>query len=226
MICEFISRTNFQCFCTNGRPAYATIKIENQKVAETTHEIDRVWNQTFQIHCAHPAESTITITLKTPCSVLGRFRIQAQKLLKEASLINGFFPLLMENGRPNPRLKLRFILWFRPAALEPSWEKLLSNGAFQGLRDASFPQRSNCHVKLYHDAHHSSSFQPPFDVCGTPRKLWEDVYRAIEDSKYLIYIAGWSLNPKMILVNKTKKISCTIHLLATLSHSRQISQTI
>ncbi|XP_061346125.1 phospholipase D alpha 4-like [Gastrolobium bilobum] len=189
----------FNCICTNGKPSYVTIKIDNKRVVKTTQESERVWNQTFQIHCAHPADSIITITLRTSCCILGKFNIQFQ-LLKEESLINGFFPLLKENGKPNPQLKLRFILWFKPADLEPSWEKLLSNGEFQGLKDATFPQRSNCQVKLYHDAHHPSSFQPPFDIFEGPRKLWEDVYKAIEGSKYLVYIAGWSFNPKMVLV--------------------------
>lgn len=193
-----------QCVFVNGKPTYVTIKIDNKKVAKTSHEHDRVWNQTFQILCAHPADATITITLKTKCSVLGKIQIQALQILNEASLISGFFPLEMENGKPNPDLRLRFMLWFKPAAYEPTWGKIISNGEFQGLRNASFPQRSNCHVKLYHDAHHSSSFEPPYDLCGSPGKLWEDVYKAIEGAKHLIYIAGWSLNPKMVLVNKIK----------------------
>ncbi|XP_054779950.1 phospholipase D alpha 4 [Prosopis cineraria] len=190
----------FNCIHANGKPAYVTIKLGHKKVAKTSQERDRVWNQTFQIPCAHPADSIITLTLKTSCSILGRFHIKAQQLLKEESLINGFFPLLMENGKRNLQLKLRFLLWFKPAGIEPSWEKLLRDGEFHGLRDASFPQRSNCQVKLYHDAHHSFTFQPPFDHCGAPRRLWEDVYKAIEGAKYLVYIAGWSFNPKMVLV--------------------------
>ncbi|KAA8541697.1 hypothetical protein F0562_022849 [Nyssa sinensis] len=87
-----------------------------------------------------------------------------------------------------------------PAEFEPSWGKIIDHGEFQGLKNATFPQRSNCSVTLYQDAHHCSTFQPPFDVCGSPRKLWEDVYKAIEDAKHLIYIAGWSFNPKMVLV--------------------------
>ncbi|KAJ1420296.1 Phospholipase D/Transphosphatidylase [Sesbania bispinosa] len=190
----------FQCICSTGEPAYVTIKIDNNKVAKTSQETNCVWNQTFQIHCAHPPDSTITVTLKTSCSILGKFHIQAHQLLKEPNLINGFFPLLMENGKPHPKLKLKFLLWFKPAELAPSWAEVLTNGEFQGLRDATFPQRSNCHVKLYHDAHHSPAFQPPFDLCGTPKKLWEDVYKAIEGAKYIVYIAGWSFNPKMVLV--------------------------
>lgn len=177
-----------------------TIKIDNNKVAATSQKTDRVWNQTFQILCAHPSDSTITITLKTKCYVLGKTQIQANQILNEASLIDGFFPLNMENRKPNAELKLRFMLLFRPAELEPSWGKLLSSGGFEGLKNATFPQRSNCIVRLYQDAHHSSSFKPPLGLCD-PRKLWEDVFRAIEDAKHLIYIAGWSFNPTLVLVN-------------------------
>ena len=78
---------------------------------------------------------------------------------------------------------------------------MLSNDwEFEGQREATFLLRSNSHVKLYHDAHHSSAFQPPFDLCGAPKKLWEDVYKAIEGAKYLVYIAGWSFHPMMVLV--------------------------
>lgn len=77
-----------------GKPAYVTIKIDNKKVAKTAQQSERIWNQTFQIHCAHLADSTITVTPKTSCSILGKFHIKAQKL-KEESLIDRFFPLLM-----------------------------------------------------------------------------------------------------------------------------------
>lgn len=177
------------------------IEIDGKKVAQTRNEQDRVWNETFQILCAYPSDSTIVITMRTSCSILGKINIQAHQIVDhEASFTNGFFPLLTENGRPNPALKLRFMLWFKPAQFEPSWRKILSNGDFQGLRNATFPQRCNCHVTLYQDAHHLSTFQPPFFPRGPPRRLWEDVYKAIEGAKHLIYIAGWSLNPNMVLV--------------------------
>lgn len=178
------------------------MKIDDKKVAQTTQEHDRVWNQTFQILCAHPSNSIVTITLKTSCSILGKLQIKAHQILNEGSLINGFFPLQLENGKPNQHLKLRVLLWFKPAENEPTWEKLLSNDEFLGLRNATFPLRSNSHVTLYQDAHHCSTFHPPFDICGTPKRLWEDVYKAIKEAKHLIYIAGWSFNPKMMLVSK------------------------
>ncbi|XP_042488659.1 phospholipase D alpha 4 [Macadamia integrifolia] len=188
------------CLFFREKPTYVTIKIDNKKVAETSHEFDRVWNQTFQILCAHPSDSSITITMKTKCSFLGKIHIPAHQILNEASLIDGFFPLLNEKGRPNPNLKLRFILWFKQAECEPSWQRVLSHGDFQGIKNSTFPQRSSCHVTLYQDVHHHSTFHPPVYLQGHPRKLWEDVYKAIDGAKNLIYIAGWSLNPKMVLV--------------------------
>ncbi|KAL6134609.1 hypothetical protein ACLB2K_066838 [Fragaria x ananassa] len=139
----------FNCIFGNGKPAYVTIKIDNKKVAKTTHERDRVWNQTFQILCAHSSDATITITMKTKCTILGKFQIHAHQILSEASFINGNLPLLIESGKPNPELKLRFMLWpwFKPAEFEPSWAKMISYGEFQGLRNATFPQRSNSHVR-------------------------------------------------------------------------------
>lgn len=169
-------------------------------MAKTTSERNRVWNQNFQILCAHPIDTTITITMKTRCSVLGKIQFDAHELINQTSLINGFFPLLSEGGKPKLNLQLQFILWFKPAEPEPSWGKLIDNGDFKGLRKATFPQRSNCNVTLYHDAHHLPSFQPPSHQHRAPRSLWEDVYKALEEAKHLIYIAGWSLNPKMVLV--------------------------
>ncbi|CAN0881588.1 Phospholipase D alpha 4 [Linum grandiflorum] len=140
--------------------------------------------------------------MKTKCSVLGKFHLKAERIAKEMSIINGFFPLSTENGKKagTSELKLRLMLWFKTATLEQTWGQTISNGGFQGIRNASFPLRSNCGVRLYQDAHHGCEFQPPSELCGSPRKLWEDVYTAIEGAKYLVYIAGWSFNPNMALV--------------------------
>lgn len=188
-----------QCISAGRRSSYVTIKIDSKKMAKTTNESDHIWNQTFQILCAHPRQTMITLTLKRRCSVLGKIDIPAHKLLGESSLINGFFPLSKQNGKQKKKLKLQFIVWFKPAEDEKTWEKALENGGYKGLKNASFPMRSNCGVTLYQDAHHHPSFQPPSDI--RPRRLWEDVFNAIDGAKHLIYIAGWSFNPTMALVS-------------------------
>ncbi|KAK4772580.1 hypothetical protein SAY86_014355 [Trapa natans] len=192
------------CILAQGKPAYVTVRINQKKVAKTTHEGDRVWNQTFQVLCAHPSNSIITITVKTDSSILGKIRFQAGQFLGESSLAHGSFPVESEPRKPNPKMRLQMILWFKPAATEPGWRKLIGGGNFKGLRHTSFPLRPNCHVTLYQDAHHMRGFKPPIDhLCGgggAPRRLWEDVFKAIDGAKYLIYIVGWSLNPKIVLV--------------------------
>ncbi|XP_075494141.1 phospholipase D alpha 4 [Primulina tabacum] len=186
----------FKCISASGKPTYVSIKVDNQTMAKTTQERDRVWNQTFQILCAHQLNTTITITMKRKRSVLGKIDIQANKLLHEQSSINGYFPLSKASGKPNKKLKLQFIVRFKQAESAKNWDTVL----YKGIKNAAFPLRSNCSVKLYQDAHHRPTFQPPFNLCEKPRNLWEDIYISIDGAKHLIYIAGWSLNPKMTLV--------------------------
>ncbi|KAI3936715.1 hypothetical protein MKX01_034144 [Papaver californicum] len=192
----------FNCAWIGEKATYITIKLNEKKVAETKQVSDRTWNQTFQILCAHPADSKITITMKTQCgSTLGKIQISARKMIEDSTLIEGYFPTFTEKGKPNPELRVQFMLWFKHANHEPTWDKVLNHDKFAGLKNASFPQRSNCNVILYQDVHHHSTFQPPVDFHGEgPRKLWVDVYKAINGAKHLIYIAGWSFNPKMVLV--------------------------
>ncbi|XP_010542434.1 PREDICTED: phospholipase D alpha 4 isoform X2 [Tarenaya hassleriana] len=193
------------CIITRPKPAYVTIKLNKKRVAKTSSERDRVWNQTFQILCAHRAADTaITITLKTRCSVLGRFHVTAEQILSsDPAIIHGFFPLVAEKGtNPSPNLKLKFLMWFIPAYHQPGWSRVIEGQSpFRGIKNASFPQRSNCRVVLYQDAHHNTGFDPRVsDVSWNPRNLWEDVYRAIEGARHLVYIAGWALNPNLVLV--------------------------
>ncbi|GAB2293390.1 hypothetical protein Dimus_027589 [Dionaea muscipula] len=139
--------------------------------------------------------------MKTKYSTLGQLQFQTNKLVDGASFNSGFFNLNSEDGKPIVKLQLQLILWYKPVEYETSWLRQIKEGNFQGLKSARFPQRSNCSVTVYHDAHHLSAFKSPFDISGGgPGKLWEDVYRAIEGAKHLIYIAGWSLNPLMVLV--------------------------
>lgn len=128
-------------------------------------------------------------------------------MIEESTLIEGSFPIFTEKGKPNPELRVQFMLWFKHSNCEPSWYKVLKSGKFTGLKNATFQQRSNCSVILYQDTHHHSTFQPPvYFHEGGPRKLWVDVYKAINCAKHLIYIAGWSFNPKMVLVSENTKL--------------------
>ncbi|KAK1318058.1 Phospholipase D epsilon [Acorus calamus] len=197
----------FNCLFACDKQMYVTISLDDTRVAETTHEDDRSWNQTFRILCAHSIDTVVTITIRTVLTVLGKIQIPGRSLVSEESkdLRNGSHPLLNEKGKPVSNLDLRFMLRFTNAESETYWGKGLGQGDFRGIaKGVSFPQRSNCRVTLYQDAHHSNSFHPPLFLQGgetyRPGKLWEDVYKAIDGAKHLVYIAGWSFNPNMVLV--------------------------
>ncbi|KAK1295429.1 Phospholipase D epsilon [Acorus calamus] len=200
---------SFNCLFACDKQTYVTISLDDTRVAETTHEDDRSWNQTFRILCAHSVDTVVTITIRTVLTVLGRIRIPGRSLVSEESkeLRNGSHPLLNEKGKPVSNLDLRFVLRFTNAESETYWGKGLGRGDFRGItKGVSFPQRSNCRVTLYQDAHHSNSFHPPLFLQGgetyRPGKLWEDVYKAIDGAKHLVYIAGWSFNPNMVLAKE------------------------
>ncbi|KAJ0989577.1 hypothetical protein J5N97_007933 [Dioscorea zingiberensis] len=185
------STCSFNCALLAKEPTYVSIKLGETKVAETSHEFDRIWYQSFRILCAHPAETTLEFTLRTRLSVLGYIVVPANTHVSDVCL-----PLLTKKGRCNTGVKIKLSLKFKSAE---------SDSKSCGLVDgATFPPRSNCRVVLYQDAHHRSSYFPPIAVqtgkVYRPRRLWEDVFKAIDGAKHLIYIAGWSLNPKLVLV--------------------------
>ncbi|KAI3977120.1 hypothetical protein MKX01_042810 [Papaver californicum] len=91
------------------------------------------------------------------------------------------FSYLHEERKTEPRAKC-FMLWFKHANHEPTWDKTLNHDKFTRLKNASFPQRSNCNVKLYQDVPRHSTSQPPVDFHEEgPRNLWVDVFKAIND---------------------------------------------
>ncbi|XP_031480976.1 phospholipase D alpha 4 [Nymphaea colorata] len=175
-------------------PARVTIKLDRAKVAETSHDAAREWNVCFHILCAQRA-AFIRISLKTKSRTLGRLIIPVSEITT-GTPISGLFPLQTERGKTIPKLKLRFSLHFKYPYRNP-----LKEPKFPALSLTTFPQRSNCNLRLYQDAHTSHDFPSTYKV---GRNLWEDVYKAIDEARLLIYITGWSLNPKTVLVRDLK----------------------
>ncbi|CAN6448972.1 unnamed protein product [Victoria cruziana] len=184
------------CSCVLGElePARVVIKLDRTKVAETSQDAERLWNQCFHILCAHRA-SFVRISLKTKSRTLGRLMIPVSEITTGIP-ISSLFPLRTDRGKLIPKLKLRISLHFKYPYRNP-----LKEPKFPDLSLAAFPQRSDCNVRLYQDAHTSHDFPSTYKV---GRNLWEDVYKAIDEARRLVYIAGWSLNPRTVLVRDLK----------------------
>lgn len=198
-----------QCPCVGGpKPSYVRIKIGDTTVAETRHESSRVWNQTFRILCGHSAYTVITLALRTAFSTLGEFQIPASALLlyegEDKDPNDALASRFLLKGSSNTNLKLHFSLRFQRAEPGLNWGRGLRFARL--VHGATFPQRPNCSVFFYQDAHHGRGFHPLISLGTaqpyTPRRLWEDVYKAIDGARNIIYIAGWSVNPKLVLVSK------------------------
>jgi phospholipase D1/2 len=88
---------------------------------------------------------------------------------------------------------------------DPSWDAGIQLPHFMGLRNSYFPQRTSCHVTLYQNSHLSSQFHPDLRLPDGSHyhqpRLWEDLYTSINDAQHFIYVAGWSVNTQITLVN-------------------------
>ena len=164
-------------------------------MAKTTEEKNPTWNQTFKILCAHPPETDIVLKVRWKNYVLACTSIPANRLIaaSDHSYDSSSFPAAWWRCG-----QLKFLLRLVPAAEEqlPGW------GLGEGV---TFLERENCDLVFYQDAHHRKTFAPPvYDGDGRkvrPRKLWEDIFSAINGAKHLIYIAGWAFNHKIVLVS-------------------------
>lgn len=93
---------------------------------------------------------------------------------------------------------------------DPYWDAGIQLPHFKGVRHSYFPQRTSCNVTLYQNSHLSSQFHP--DICLTdgsryvPPRLWEDLYASINNARHFVYVAGWSFNVQITLVNHQKKL--------------------
>eukprot|EP00897_Mesotaenium_endlicherianum_P009843 jgi/Mesen1/8888/ME000535S08197 len=77
-------------------------------------------------------------------------------------------------------------------------------GPFEGVESAYFPARAGCRLTLYQDAHVADDFRPNIELEGgrvyQPARCWEDICRAIVEAKHAIYITGWSVWHKVVLM--------------------------
>lgn len=192
---------------------YATIDLDKARVAHTimsSKPSKPQWFETFRVYCAHEVSEIIfTVKDENPISatLIGRAHLSVEEIL-HGRPIERWVDIVDETGKPI-HSKLHVRVHFQDVKSDPNWCQGIKDPNFGGVPCTFFGQRSGCRVTLYQDAHVSDDFLPPLSLNrGTiyePKRCWEDVFDAIVNAKYLIYIAGWSVYTKITLIRDPRR---------------------
>ncbi|KAJ1289710.1 hypothetical protein BS78_02G185300 [Paspalum vaginatum] len=197
--------------CLQHSRLYVDIDVGAARVARTRevefHPTSPAWNQSFRLHCAYPA-AAVTFTVKNQhligAGVLGAGSVPAARVASGQPLECWLDLRGGEHAHETHTPSLRVRLQLSDVERDPFWGAGVRLPEFAGVRPAFFPERTNCSVTLYQNAHLSDAFDPGVRLDGgrayRPARLWEDLYAAIRDARRFVYIAGWSVNAEITLV--------------------------
>ncbi|WVZ19005.1 hypothetical protein V8G54_006327 [Vigna mungo] len=215
---RFLSQLKSCLFCQcQGQPGstqtglYATIDLDKARVGRTKVLNDEPsnprWNETFRIYCAHLISHVIfTVKQKDPidATLIGRAYVPVEQVVN-GNIVDTWLPILDEDRNPIPSYsKIHVTMKFFNVLNAINWSGGIRSPSFQGVPHTFFGQRTGCNVTLYQDAHVSDGFQPWIPLSGRRnyefRKCWEDIYSAIVEARYFIYITGWSVYTEISLI--------------------------
>ncbi|KAK9742226.1 hypothetical protein RND81_03G157200 [Saponaria officinalis] len=187
---------------------YATVDLDNVRVAHTQIKntpSNPQWFQSFQIYCAHEVSEIIfTVKDENPVSatLIGRAHLPVDELV-DGQQVDKWLSIVDENRKPIGS-KIHVTVHFSDVTRDPNWSKGIQTPNFGGVPSTYFKQKQGCKVSLYQDAHISDNFRPKIELSrGTryePQRCWKDIFDAIVNAKYMIYIAGWSVYTEITLV--------------------------
>ena len=207
-----------------GTRLYATVDLDKARVARTKmirHQTTNPkWNETFHIYCAHKV-SNIIFTVKDGnpigATLIGRAYVPVDQVLTGAPLNRQVEIYDDDLHRPvRGGSKIHVKIEFNHAVNDPYWSRGIKSPDFPGVPHVFFNQRENCVVTLYQDAHVLDDFiKVSIPLSGVnkyyrPGRCWEDIFSAIYNAKYLIYITGWSIYTEITLTRNSDKPSMTL----------------
>ncbi|XP_073033653.1 phospholipase D alpha 1-like [Primulina eburnea] len=199
-----------------GSKLYATIDLGKARVGRTRllhHQHSHPeWNESFHIYCAHTA-SEVVFTIKlddaigaddiATASVPVSDLIQGEVIDKWLEIHYTHHKLMHEHSKIHVKLQ------FYDVTRERCWARGIKSPKFPGVPFTFFPQRKECKVTLYQDAHVPDAFIPKIPLAGgkfyEPNRCWEDIFDAIWNAKHLIYITGWSVFTNIMLIRDNRR---------------------
>ncbi|XP_061341039.1 phospholipase D alpha 1-like [Gastrolobium bilobum] len=194
-----------------GMNLYATVDLDKARVGRTRMleegSSNPKWNETFHIYCAHLISHIIfTVKQDDPigATLIGRAYVPVEQVMN-GNIVNTWVQILDEDHRPIPGdSKIHVQMQFSDVKNDINWSRGIMIPRFQGVPHTFFGQKNGCKVTLYQDAHVPDGSLPRIPIYGgkhyEPRRCWEDIYNAIMDAKYLIYITGWSVYTEITLI--------------------------
>ncbi|XP_020099255.1 phospholipase D alpha 1-like [Ananas comosus] len=197
---------------------YATVDVEKARVGRTRVISDELtnpkWNESFRIYCAHWAADIIfTIKSENPigASLIGRAFLPVEDIIN-GEQVDRWLAICDEDRKPSEggaKIHVRMQYLSVSKDLTANWGKGISSPRYPGVPHTFFPQRRDCRVTLYQDAHVPNNFSPRIPLGGgryyEPHRCWEDIFDAITNARQLVYITGWSVYTNITLVRDPQR---------------------
>ncbi|KAG6431803.1 hypothetical protein SASPL_109888 [Salvia splendens] len=181
---------------------YVTVAISGAVICRTfvlRDDENPVWDQHFNVPVAHYGTEVQFIVKDNDfvgSEIIGAVGIPIQQLITGARM-TGAYPIIGANGKPcNRGSSLSLWIQYIPMEYLPIHH--------EGVTGTYFPLRTGGTVTLYQDAHvHKGSLPDVVLSDGTVYKngnCWRDIYDAISQARWLVYITGWSIYHMVHLV--------------------------
>lgn len=195
---------------------YVTVSVPQATVARTRvlkNSLNPEWKERFHIPLAHPVID-LEIRVKDDdvfgAEVMGMVKIPAKRIAT-GELISGWFPIVASSGKPpKPDTALNIEMKFTPVDENPLYLRgIAADPEHGGVRHTYFPVRKGSSVRLYQDAHCPEGTVPEIQLDNgkvyRAENCWEDICYAITEAHHMVYLAGWSIYDKVMLVREPSR---------------------
>ncbi|KAG6748031.1 hypothetical protein POTOM_047926 [Populus tomentosa] len=205
------SKIEGQAFTKITSDPYVSISVAGAVIGRTfviSNSENPVWMQQFYVPVAHRAAEVHFVVKDNDVvgsQLIGVVAIPVEHICS-GERIEGVYPILNNNGKQcKPGAALRISIQYIPMEKLSVYRHGVGAGPdYHGVPGTYFPLRKGGTVTLYQDAHVPDGRLPNVQLDdGVPYlhgKCWQDIFDAIRQARRLIYITGWSVWHKVILV--------------------------
>ncbi|XP_075473830.1 phospholipase D alpha 1-like [Primulina tabacum] len=185
-----------------GSKLYATIDLGKARVGRTRLLHHRhshpEWNESFHIYCAHTA-SEVVFTIKLDDAIgaddIATASVPVSDLIR-GEVIDKWLEIHYTHHKlMHEHSKIHVKLQFYDVTRERCWARGIKSPKFPGVPFTFFPQRKECKVTLYQDAHVPDAFIPKIPLAGgkfyEPNRCWEDIFDAVVLQQKKEYRSLW-----------------------------------